>query len=817
MDLITNNLPELIWALVLIAGAALVLSLARQLMGGGGRLPGIDRMLREGRYVQAAELALRHDRSAEAIDYFIRAQEPMRAAQVAAKAGSFKQAGELCERSGEWDRAARYFEQAGLRQRAADIRKAHGQAPVTDAATLLSLPPQGSQTGIAEEKFRKAKAGGSQTAMEKMKVQQLGREAADQALATGDLAGAAKLYRDADLTEEAVHLYVNVLGKPDEAAAILVELGRHERAAELLESAGQKERAAAVFAKLAMSDKSPEKHIERIMELHEPTGLGLLDELARARPLAKDTTELHYLHARALEKKGDVHRAMNILGAIEDEVGPFKDVSQRLSALENSPDGASYRSSIPGRRTSAPAPGEGSDDLANLSADIDFTGMGGAGRRSIIPGSGRNKNQTIIVQHVMVRGFEAEPIKVDMLLDSAVQGARSGPSIGALKKHLEDKVHSPQTIGLYYQLGLAYLAAGQYAEASIELGKVVEISPQYRDAYKRLEEINDWRKALAPNAHVGLPAALTGLRIILGVPEQQPVTAAPPEADKKKPDDGTKRPSAAAAAQVDSRYSIAGELGRGGMAVVYRATDTLLGRDVALKYLSEQFNTNEKVQEMFQREARAVAQLNHPNIVTIHDFGNLGGRTFIAMEYVEGLTVRQMCEEKKALSVRVSLRIILQLLSALEAAHARKIVHRDIKLSNMMRAPDGRVKLMDFGLAKSFEADSKASMVAGTPGYMAPEQLSGDEIDHRADLFAVGVSLYEMLAGRQPFKGILRNAPPKPVSAYAPNVPYLLDRVIQKSMIFDLKRRYQSAAAFAAPLRTILDATDRFGTDARAA
>jgi eukaryotic-like serine/threonine-protein kinase len=249
--------------------------------------------------------------------------------------------------------------------------------------------------------------------------------------------------------------------------------------------------------------------------------------------------------------------------------------------------------------------------------------------------------------------------------------------------------------------------------------------------------------------------------------------------------------------------------------VVYRANDTLLGREVALKFLSETLSSDPEMKEMFQREARAVAALNHPNIVTIHDVGVLEGRAFICMEFVEGKSIETLTLEPPGLTIIESLRAIKQVLLALGYAHDKKIVHRDIKPANMMRTHSGLVKLMDFGLAKSIDTKAAQSMIAGTPAYMPLEQIRGDELDHRADLFAIGVTMYELLSGVMPFEGLDRTTPAQPLADVVPAIPEILNTMVMAAISNDRYARPATAAHMIAPIDTVLDAVNRGtrGTD----
>jgi serine/threonine-protein kinase len=208
-----------------------------------------------------------------------------------------------------------------------------------------------------------------------------------------------------------------------------------------------------------------------------------------------------------------------------------------------------------------------------------------------------------------------------------------------------------------------------------------------------------------------------------------------------------------AATPAESRYEILGEIGRGGMGVVFRARDTRLGRIIALKRLPENLRENETAVQLFLREARAAAALNHPNIVTLFDADQEDGNYYITMEFLEGMGLDTILTKRGKLSARDSARLGVQIAKGLVFAHERKIVHRDIKTSNLFFTNDKVVKIMDFGLAKMMEEVRRAAtVIGGTPYYMAPEQAIGKGVDHRADLYAFGVTLFELMTGTVPFK-----------------------------------------------------------------
>jgi serine/threonine-protein kinase len=259
------------------------------------------------------------------------------------------------------------------------------------------------------------------------------------------------------------------------------------------------------------------------------------------------------------------------------------------------------------------------------------------------------------------------------------------------------------------------------------------------------------------------------------------------------------------------RYRIDRECGRGGMAHVYRATDTVLGRTVAVKVLNPDFAADPSFVERFRREARAAARLNHPNVVAVFDTGSDGDLHFIVMEFVEGRSLAEVLATDGPPEPARAAAIAEGIADALSFAHANGLVHRDVKPANVMITPAGQVKVMDFGIARLATAHTitQTSTVFGTAAYLAPEQAQGLRVDGRADVYALGVVLYEMLAGRVPFradsalavasKHVLEQ--PEPPSAVRPGVPAGLEAVTLRALEKDPGDRYHGAAEMAAALR----------------
>jgi serine/threonine-protein kinase len=261
------------------------------------------------------------------------------------------------------------------------------------------------------------------------------------------------------------------------------------------------------------------------------------------------------------------------------------------------------------------------------------------------------------------------------------------------------------------------------------------------------------------------------------------------------------------------RYQIVAELGRGSMGVVYKGFDPLIGRTVAIKTMLARGlgpTEFEEFKARFQREAQAAGVLAHPNIVTVYDFGEDNGVLYLAMEFLEGKSLQAMVEEQPILPIETILPIYDQVCSALDHAHARKIVHRDIKPANIMVLDNGLVKVTDFGIAKMMSAGmTQAGQILGTPNYMSPEQVKGRSVDGRADIFALGVILYELLTGEKPFGGQnittiiykIINENPIPPRELDATIHPGLSYVIQKALAKNPDERYQTCRELAADLR----------------
>ena len=262
------------------------------------------------------------------------------------------------------------------------------------------------------------------------------------------------------------------------------------------------------------------------------------------------------------------------------------------------------------------------------------------------------------------------------------------------------------------------------------------------------------------------------------------------------------------------RYVLEDMIGSGGMAVVYRATDRVTGNDVAVKILKDEFVADEQFRRRFLNESRAISMLRHRNIVSVIDFEFEGNLQYIVMEYIDGITLKDFIRTQKAIPYTIAIKITMQILSALQHAHERGIIHRDIKPQNIMILSDGTIKVMDFGIARisKFETVTMTDKAIGTVYYISPEQARGEHTDAKSDIYSVGVMLYEMLTGALPFDGDTPvsvaikqiQSTPKEPRQINKMIPVGLEQIVRRAMMKTPEKRYESAIDMINDLKLVL-------------
>lgn len=348
-----------------------------------------------------------------------------------------------------------------------------------------------------------------------------------------------------------------------------------------------------------------------------------------------------------------------------------------------------------------------------------------------------------------------------------------------LDNHLMGKRIEKANVDYFYMLSLAWEQLGKLEKSKDLLYKIGSVDATYRDVDQRISQIDSRISSVESQspAHVHAGTSSEGMNLVANT--------------------------------LKDRYDIESELGRGGMGVVYLAQDKQLDRKVALKFLGALVDNSEEFRQRFIREARTAAKISHPNIVAIYDISASEGKAYIAMEYVEGTSLYKFVEKKGKLKPAEAVNIMAQSCAALDAIHAAGIVHRDIKPDNIIIAKDGRVKLMDFGLAKAENNRiTAANVVMGTPSYMSPEQAKGQEADGRADIYAMGLVFYEMLTGEVVFLDgdVMRRQIeeiPTPLGELVPDLPDGIEEIAHRCVAKNAADRFGTAADVVRALKKI--------------
>jgi tetratricopeptide (TPR) repeat protein len=698
----------------------------------------------------AAELLLSHGLRDEAFSKFLAASSLIRAAEVRHDQNRFDEAAELYERAERPEAAGAIYAQLEQIPDAARCYEAAGKWSVAG-----ELYEKSGCFGDAGRCYREI--GFNRHAAQAFLEAGDDEEAAISLKATFEEEGGGgsgeNVQKEKELrgiARKGAQLFAK-LGRLDEAETLLVRAGLPGPAAQVAMKAGAYERAADLFLRTGRGDLAAEA-LERAG-----------DEQGAARhrgDFLRNKGEEDEA-AQWLEKAGEYQDAGDLYRKLDQ---PEKAGSCYLEAHDYSSAAEMFRAAeLPERA------GEAFEQASNFVRAAECYREAGNGAR------------------------EAE------LQERAGNIFAAGSAYAGLER-LDDAIRLLQ---------LVEVSDPHYAEACSLLGDLFErkgmhsLSIQKReqavgsDGLSRLNVDAFYNLACANERRGDLDAAIEAYEKILGFDyHYQDVSE---RLARVKEQRGTPQPSSPPAGASENRYQIRSELGRGGMGVVYLARDSVLDRDVAYKVLPEGLRGNANALKNFLREAKAAAQLNHPHIVTIYDAGESEHGFYLAMEHVDGTTLKDILQRRGPLSAAGVLYVLRQLTDALAYAHSRKVVHRDIKTANTMWTKDKQVKIMDFGLAKLMEEVRNATtLISGTPFYMSPEQTLGRNVDHRTDLYSLGVTLFELATGDLPFrKGNVpyhhvHTAPPDPRELKA-EVPEPLARLILRCLEKDPAARFQSA------------------------
>jgi tetratricopeptide (TPR) repeat protein len=722
-------------------------------------------------------------------------------ASALAKKGNPLDAGELCYGAGLLDEAADYFIGAGELVRAAEVR--HDQNRFIESAELYSKAGSHSSAAVIfarQGEFARA----AESNLEAGNISQ----AAEMFEKAGDHRRAGECYEKCDFPRDAARAYANCKQWLRAAKCLdqeLMEAGaaaaRDDRAREefgklvkmagtLFTRAGELESAENVYVKGGMWEQAGElaekrgaaqRAVELFLKARQPTRAAkVFEKSGNAAGAAKILAEYHRdknEHAEAaenFEKAGELMEAADTYRLLEKYADSAR-CYVKAGAPAQAGDmfvGAGDRASAAVQYERAGRYKDAAECFALVGDDMreaEMLELGGQHLRAGKLHREKGRDDAAIAALQSVESGHADFQAASALLGEIFRAREMhSVAISKLRDAIGDAEIDRDNLRAYYCLATVYEATGEFAEALPLYEKVLAFDFKYEDVEARLARTRE-----------------------------QAAKAAPAEAAA----------GGAGATAKPNRYIIRGTLGRGGMGIVYKAEDTMLDRTVAFKVLPDALKENPQALKNFLREAKSAAQLNHPNIVMVYDAGEQDNAFYIAMEYVDGHTLKEIIKRRGRIAPKGVAHVISQMAEALAYAHDKKIVHRDIKTANAMWTVDRKAKIMDFGLAKVIEeVRNHTTVVSGTPYYMSPEQTLGKNVDQRTDLYSLGVSLFEMATGTLPFtEGNLPyhhvHTPPPDPRELVPDLPPVLVKIIARCMRKDPDERFQSARELLAELR----------------
>ena len=730
---------------------------------------------KQGEIVEAAELLWNHELRDAAAEIYIEAGEFIRAAEIRhdqnrfiesaelhLQGENYEAAGSIFGQQEEWAQAANSYLKADLKSIAAEMfekaenfREAAKCYRETDfmrhaAAMYVKCKNWRSAADCLETVFVDEGGKSMMDPKKSAEMSKLVRQAGKLFLKAEEPAKALDIFDRGGCSLEAGEVATS-LGNHDAAALHFRQAGDVERAAEALRKAGQTADASRLLGQHLRDAGENERAAALLEEAGDHLEAGDLYRNLEQFSKAAECYEEQNGFAQAAEMfqlAGDRERA----GGAFEKAGRFTEAAECFALIGN-----------PSREA----------ELLEKAGDFLRSG-------EIYHHEGLDDESISVLQKVPQEDEEFGRAAA-ILGDIFAARGQLAIAVTKLQQAIGDTELARDSVDGYYKLATIYQEDGKARDAVEIFEKIMAYDYHYGDVEERLAET---RALLA---------------------EEEPLAGATQEGAGA----GVGSPGFGGPAE-EGRYQIIGELGRGGMGIVYKVQDTVLDRIVAFKVLPQALTENPEAINNFMREAQAAAKLNHPNIVTVYDTGEQHGRYYIAMEYVEGTTLKEILRRRGAISPSGILHVLMQICEALAYAHEKKVVHRDIKPANAMWTRDKKVKLMDFGLAKVIEeARNHTTVVAGTPYYMSPEQTLGKNVDHRTDIYSLGVAIFEMATGTVPFKEgnipyhHVHTAPPK-IRELRPDLPSTLSAIVERCLEKDPGNRYQSAGEILAEVRQSL-------------
>ena len=704
------------------------------------------------------------------------------------KAGAHRALAQLYRQLKRWHEAALAYEQCGELQQAASMY--HADRNYTRAAQLCARI---GQLSTAAEMYERAG--------------QL-REAATYYEQAGMIERAARLYEEMGDVGKAAPLYEQHFVEERNRYRNPIESGMDKSldqintiarlAAQLYQQSQQPDRAASLFEQSGESRKAAAAYeaagqLEPAAQLYEEAGED--DLAARCYEQAGQPKRAMLLRAQRLLQAGQVEPAARLYeeageaaqaGELLERAGLHADAAQRYLSLQDYPRAAELFVKAGERQQAAIAweAGRRFNEAAALYEELGEIDKA----RGLYEKLGDHYRAALLCQEL---GHQGRSIELLQKIDSQSRDYyRASLLLGELfvsqqmwdaarERYLKlvgDEAEPATQLEPLYRLATLAEKQRDYPAALRWYEKILSHDVNYRDTMGRVNLIK---------------RALSSAKRAMSEAPRDASTVVEPSGQKPR------------------RYRLIKKVGQGGMGIVYQAEDTLLGRIVAYKVLPPSVKEQPKVLASFLREARIAASLNHPNIVAVYDAGHEGGDLYMVMEYLDGVSLKERLHEVAPLPFDEFMRIALQLCQGLAYAHRQKVVHRDIKPANVMLGSDGQIKIMDFGLAKVVsDALADRTSVKGTPLYMAPEQVTGDQVDHQSDIYSLGCTLYRMATGRPPFTGgdlyyhHLHTAPEPPVSIN-PQIPPQLNRLLLTCLAKKKNERFSDVGLIIKALQAI--------------
>jgi len=705
-----------------------------------------DAFIRAGEFVRAAEIRHDQNRFLESAELYVKAGRFDSAGAIYAQQEEFAKAADCYLQSGGKSVAAEMFEKAGNFRRAGDCYR-EVEFPRHAAQCYVKCQAWRAAAECLEEVYREesTKAGATDP-RKQAELAKLVRQAGKLYERDGDLQKAQEVLTRGECWVDAAELALK-LDQPGRAAELFLEAGQAEKAAGALKSLGEDEAAARILGEYHRDKGNYKEAAEQLELAGEHLAAG---DLYRQLDDFLKAGEC-YMRQQEFAQAAEMFR----LGGERRKAGECYERCERYTEAAEC-----YALA-----------GMNDREAELLEKAGDYLGAGETFHREGVD------EEAIRVLQKLNEGDEGFARAAALLGDIFQARGQLSLAIKKLGQAIGDSELDRENLPMFYTLATVYESNGQAHEAIEIYEKILAFDYHYRDVEERLVRTRDQ------------------LQDVGGL-------------DSGTQEGGTSRGFSQRGQP--GRYQVVGELGRGGMGIVYKAKDTVLDRLVAYKVLPDALKENPQALKNFLREAKAAAKLNHPGIVTVYDAGEQDGRYFIAMEYVDGTTLKEILRRRGVISPAGVLHVMAQVCEALAYAHDQKVVHRDIKTANTMWTRDKKAKIMDFGLAKVVEeVRNHTTVVSGTPYYMSPEQTLGRNIDHRTDIYSLGVTVFEMATGTVPFReGNIPyhhvHTPPPDMREIRPEIPAQLAAIVARCLQKSPEARYQSTREILADVKACL-------------